>query len=99
MKISKRDTGDLGKLAARRSYAWLAIVFGLGTFLFPAGAAFLPPAQAPWAYGVTLTGYPQARWKALTRYIDKPAMSVINQDGLPEIIGAGVFGDVYCVDS
>ena len=96
MKISKSDPG---KLAARRGHAWLVTgLFGLGTFLFLAGGPLLPPAQAQWNYDVTLTGYPQARWKALTNYIDKPALADINQDGRPEIIGAGVFGDVYCVD-
>ncbi len=99
MKISNRETGDPGKLAARRGHAWLVTgLFGLGTFLFLAGGPLLPPAQAQWNYDVTLTGYPQARWKALTNYIDKPALADINQDGRPEIIGAGVFGDVYCVD-
>jgi len=96
MKISKSDPG---KLAARRGHAWLVTgLFGFGTLLFLAGGPLLPPAQAQWNYDVTLTGYPQARWKALTNYIDKPALADINQDGRPEIIGAGVFGDVYCVD-
>lgn len=51
-----------------------------------------------WKYDVTLTGYPDARWKALTSYIDKPALGDVTGDGVPEIIGTSMFGDVYCVD-
>jgi outer membrane protein assembly factor BamB len=61
-------------------------------------ALLVLPAAAQWQYDVTLTGYPQARWKATTSYIDKPALADINGDGRPEIIAAGLFGDVYALD-
>jgi outer membrane protein OmpA-like peptidoglycan-associated protein/outer membrane protein assembly factor BamB len=48
--------------------------------------------------GVTSVGYPKARWKSLTSYIDKPSLGDVTGDGVPEIIGTGIFGDVYCVD-
>lgn len=53
---------------------------------------------AQWKYDVTLTGYPDARWKALTSYIDKPALGDVTDDGVPEIIAASIFGDVFCID-
>jgi len=46
----------------------------------------------------TSSVYPNARWKSLTSYIDKPALADVTGDGVPEIIGTGIFGDVYCVD-
>ena len=55
-------------------------------------------ALAQWDYDVTLTGYPNAKWKALTSYIDKPAMGDVTGDGVPEIVATGIFGDVYCID-
>ncbi len=67
--------------------------------LFLTGALLLPvAARAQWKYDVTLTGYPQARWKALTSYIDKPALGDVTGDGVPEIIATSIFGDVHCVD-
>jgi peptidoglycan-associated lipoprotein len=51
-----------------------------------------------WNYEVTSTGYPKARWKSLTSYIDKPTLGDVNGDGIPEIIGTSIFGDVFCVD-
>jgi outer membrane protein assembly factor BamB/outer membrane protein OmpA-like peptidoglycan-associated protein len=61
---------------------------------------FVPPSVllAQWDYDVTLTGYPNAKWKALTSYIDKPALGDVTGDGVPEIIATGIFGDVYCID-
>ncbi len=52
----------------------------------------------PWMYEVTLNKYPEARWKAITSYIDKPALGDVTGDGIPEIIAASVWGDVFCID-
>jgi outer membrane protein assembly factor BamB len=43
--------------------------------------------------------YPGADWKALTTYVDKPTFGDVTGDGLPEIIGTSVFGDVFCVNA
>jgi len=51
-----------------------------------------------WKYEVTLTGYPGARWKALTSYVDKPAFGDVTGDGRLEIVATSLFGDVFCVD-
>jgi outer membrane protein assembly factor BamB len=59
--------------------------------------SLLVPAMAQWKYDVTLTGYPGAQWKALTSYVDKPTAGDVNGDGALELIGASVFGDVFCV--
>ncbi len=67
--------------------------------LLVAGGMLIPASgPAQWKYDVTLTGYPDARWKALTSYIDKPALGDVTGDGVPEIIAASLFGDIYCVD-
>jgi outer membrane protein assembly factor BamB/outer membrane protein OmpA-like peptidoglycan-associated protein len=56
------------------------------------------PADGQTKQPVTTTRYPNAHWKALTSYIDKPALGDVNGDGIPEIIGTSLFGDVFCVD-
>jgi outer membrane protein assembly factor BamB len=43
--------------------------------------------------------YPGSDWKALTTYVDKPTFGDVTGDGLPEIIGTSVFGDVFCVNA
>lgn len=70
----------------------------LACSFFAVGIALPSAAVAQWKYDVTLTGYPKARWKALTSYIDKPALGDVTGDGIPEIIATSIFGDVYCVD-
>jgi peptidoglycan-associated lipoprotein len=66
--------------------------------ILAAGGNLSIPSWAQWKYDITLTGYPHARWKCLTSYIDKPTIADIRGDGKPEIVAVSVFGDVYCVD-
>jgi peptidoglycan-associated lipoprotein len=91
----------MARVTRPKTLQWLFLISACLVVPAPAGSLLssaMAQVRTPWDYDVTLTGYPQAKWKALTSYIDKPAFGDVTDDGIPEIIAASVFGDVYCVD-
>jgi hypothetical protein len=57
------------------------VALSLFAFFCRLSVSVLP---AQWDYDVTLTGYPNAKWKALTSYIDKPTMGDVTGDASPK---------------
>jgi len=54
--------------------------------------------SAQWKQEVAPSAHPNARWKSLSLYFDKPALGDLTGDGVPEIIGTSIFGGVFCID-
>ncbi len=90
--MSESEPTLLRELAAGLVALALAVVLVLPI------QCFAPTIVPQWKPESPLSAHPEARWKSLSSYFDKPALGDVTGDGVPEIIGTSIFGDVYCID-